>query len=1402
MRTRTAETVDPQIAVVSREETPGGPDLRVLVQSLGQGAASADLLLAFDAAADYDAAAGFSRTNALRTVSAAGALDLAAHGLRPGTAYVAALVATNAAGGAGTVDLGSFSTPSESHGAADSGLDAEPAWTVGTWSDGADSFSDNLLRADRGTLVLWGSKGSFNNAWNPSYNTGFGIADMNDGAVHTTDYGWGQGFGPGDQRVVCFELAEPVALKGVKLFARYIDTRHSRIGVEGVDVRSSWNDEWTTIPGSAVLGGETGSGQTAALAAAGNDWLARDVTQIRFRCSTNTASGYYTIYHEMEAFGVPEADAPAPGSQPGRGRPLSAGAAILTTDGFSGTVVAPAGEPAFPEVWAVWGATYGGEDTNAWENALPLGSMSTDAASLGALIPAADLGGAAYVRYAAFGADGSVSWSDSVYVPDLAVQDSLPPVVAFGAVSDVAASSVKLSANVVYAGSSSLDGLVDLTLECTLDPDGFAEGSQATVETFDFATGAPLGLTAATTVSPLRAARRYYARFVGENEAGRTGYGDVFTFDTAAEGGGSSTSSNAGLIQVWGPSGSAVSGGWQNFVYPDDVGANFIVYTNRVGAYLSRLGTEAPLTRWTDEYGNTYTWPNSANPLVYYQGVMKVEAGRTYRFWDNNWDNSRFWIDGNLLWASGSGSGNYTATEDGYVPIKLWEWGGSGRLGCQPGWVSSFFWTTAYTTGGPSQQGGNGWNLLENPEGEPAYLFAAQPARAVAITSARVDGGAVDVAASVSEGAVPGTAWVVWGATDAGTGSLDDWTGRQSLGTVSEAAQTIQETGLAIDPALTPVVRVVVSDDIGDNWSAPVLLGSALDPVIGPATADADGDTLAVEGGMLSTGSGSGFALRLLVGYGADAAATATNDVAVAQDGSFSIDAEVLPGTNGWWRLVARTSDGGYDATLPAAFATKAGSVLKPSASATVQHHTATVSAALDVLGAGVTTATVWESADGETGWTAVEGSDRILTKEGAFQLTATFPGAPHALYWKVVAVNVAPGGTAWTNETAVGGPLSTLDQGTYTWDPTVPEGIWNDSGNWIVSDVDAADCIGYPDSPQAKVRFVEGTTARIEVDGAFVFENMSLKYADLDVTFAGTNAATCELRGDIQNVANDANDATPVSNARIVLSGVTAYDSSGAFNWATRVSTNCVLRLENGAVLSMDGYMHVFGTNTWVEVADGSTMVWRRLNTDSVGFDFCNYGGGLAVDDATFSTSWLTPQRHVRSAGEPQFVRISGAAPRLQVGYSFRTYSNSEDWMTNDVRFAFAVPQGGYGDYARAPVYAGYVGGGADSRKLGWRDAGAVNGGKVVFQVDPSSPAFRSGRHLKRVQLVSWLAGIDEKSVRLENSTTATGVVWSRLFYTYGWPSTATEPSFPGEAPTGVAAEIIGQGGTFLIFR
>ena len=888
------------------------------------------------------------------------------------------------------------------------------------------------------------------------------------------------------------------------------------------------------------------------------------------------------------------------------------------------------------------------------------------------------------------------------------------------------------------------------------------------------------------------------------NTAGQeAGYGDVFEFETASAGD-ATAAGLPGLRQVYVTSG---VGGGDNFdVFdPDDSRWTTEVVPGAVMARYSNngnggIGDGAGEKRtYTAPSGNTYTWTPTA-VTYYYEGYMFVEAGHVYNFFEAEYDYARIDVGGttmtrNTNWGSAS-TGSYAAEATGWVPIKVWLGGSGGNTGAANGFNYGVGWNEDGTTTASGDCAG--WSTIENVDGEPVR-FCIVPARTPDIVGADFDASSATLDVAVPGGVGTATVLAVWNATDLGdSADTNDWAGCAVLGTVGAAADTVSGT-VSLDPAATPVVRAVVADASGVYWSAPFLLGSAVDPVIGPASAAADGDTLAVSGSMVSTGSGNGFALQLLVGYGADAVATATNAVAVGSDGTFAIDAEVLPGTNGWWKLLARTSDGGYDATLPAAFATKAGSVLRDAASTSVSHHTVTFTGTLDVLGAGETTATVWAGTD-PTNLVAVAASSKTLRGTGSFQLTATFPGDPHDVYWKIVAVNVAPGGTTWTSETSVSAePVQTLDSGIYTWKSSVAEGDWDNPANWDVSGVDANDCLGYPNTAQAQVRFTAGTTATVRVTDEFTFKDMDLKRKDLVVTFAGTNAASCRITGNVYNTGANLDDRTDVSNTRIVFSGVTVYDTSDAFNWGTGVSENSVLRFENGAVLSLDGWMHLFGTNTWVEAVGGSRLEWRRLTVEA-GFDVGCYGGGVKLDDSRMDLPHFIPQRYVKTVGDEQHVDFSGDS-QLRCYTYLRTWNNDQDYMTNDLVFAFAVPAGGWGDYSAAPLYANYQGNNVENKRLGWRDANRVNGGKLVMRVDPKSPAFKTGRTLNHVQLVSWLAGIDEKSVRLEDAATPSGTVWARTFYTYGWPTGRTEPSFAGEVPTGVAAEVKGQGGTLLIF-
>jgi hypothetical protein len=973
------------------------------------------------------------------------------------------------------------------------------------------------------------------------------------------------------------------------------------------------------------------------------------------------------------------------------------------------------------------------------------------------------------------GADGTVSWSDSVYVPDLPVLTDVPPVVVFGS-AESGGTTADLSATVVSAGSLATEQKVDVTLQYTLDPDGFAEG--VSFDTFAFADDAPVGAIAPVRVSPLRPSRRYYARFVAENDAGQIGTNDVFTFDTPAGAGGATGAVDWGLLQqrvtnVGATRESVWSAEW------DESQAQ--VVEGAIMAYTTGSKTSS-------KSGATYSWGDNTGFI--YKGYVHLEAGTPYAFSGRVDDTVELRIAGRTIlsmenWGNAS-SGTFDPPETGWyeVEIRMANGGGGAGNSFGLGWSA-----TGKTTLDPAIM-----SYFQDP-GDGSFL-RPKAARSIAVLQADPVAGGVDVSVAATSGMPNGAVWLVWGAADLGVESQPaQWSGRQQLtASLSGSDWSWRGTASIADPDATPVVRAVIvpsAANLSKVWSLPVLLDAGK-PAIGPADAVADGDRLTVSGTLASAGSGADFALTLLWGYEEDFSDAASTNLAVAADGSFSGSVPVSPSTNGWWRLVARTSDG-VDATLPTAFETLGGSVLKQLASATVAHHDITASGTLNVLGAGETTVTLWAGTN-ETDMAAVAGSSKALKAVGPFSVTGTVPGDPHLVCWKIVSVNVAPGGTAWTNETPVYS-IMTEDAATYTWKAEKTSGDWDDPANWDVSGVaDANDVLGYPDNAKAKVRFVADTTAEIAVGRSFVFQDMSLKAAGLQVTFAGTNAAVCRLEGDVQNT-DENNDWTDLSGVRVVFSGVEVYDTTGHFNWSTRSSSDSTLRLENGAVLSMggnNGWVHHFGTNTWVEAVGGSRIVWRSLGSDtSSGFDLCGYGGGLSLEDSRMDVPYFIPQRYVTAPGEDQFLRLAGASAQLRVYAYFRTWSDTADAMTNDVRVSYVVPVEGFD---AIPLYAEYAGG-ADNRLFAWRNPGAYNGGRIVFSVDKDSPLLRSGRH-RTVQLMQWRAGIDAKSVAL---TDRKGV---RMYYTYGFPRIRTTANYEGEVPTGVAADIVGQGYSLLIFR
>ena len=1377
MRTTTLDSPDPRIAVRSAEPTAGGIDLGLGVFSLGEGAASADLLLVCTAAGE-----GAARTNALGSVSATGAVSLAATGLRPDTDYAGALVATNAAGGVAEIPL-SFRTAAELHADADSGV-VEGAWTLDAWAENDPSFfADNLLRASNGTTVQraqnrrkngnWGSANSNQNGWE---------GDLIDGVLNRTN---GRFVAYGTNDLLVFTLSAPSAVSSMRFFAGWgSGSEWTPIAIEGIDVRAAANEPWTALANSAFQGGQTGTwGSFATFDAGGNDWLARDVRQIRVRFDRN-AQRDGTMYWEIEAQGAAEADAPALHARAGVGRPLSAGGAMRTATSLSAVASAAAGAPAFADVLAVWGAVHGGEDTKAWDHARSVGSMGEAASSLAATVSGSDLDGTVYLRFCGVGADGTVSWSDSIYVPDLEVLTDVPPVVVFGSAASAGAFA-EISATVVSLGSLATTPRVDVSLQYTLDPDGFAPG--VSYETVPFATGAAVGAIPAVTVAPLRPNRRYYARFVAENNMHQTGTSDVFSFDTSA---GASVIVSGG---EWGLLQQRVTGVDNTLakiraVAFDEAQAQPVEGTIMAYAF-TQNSTGGRAT--SAKTGATYAWGDNVGFL--YRGVVRLEGGVKYNFAGRIDDVVDLRIDNRpILSMESYGSaayGSWTPPATAWYDIDVRMANGGGGAGYDFG--------LGWSTNANASFDADHMSRFVDP-GDGSFLRTGA-ARVLVVTGAEAVSGGVSLKATLSDGRPGAGALVaVWGASDLGTGAVSDWPNNTALlPSVTDAEQTYAGT-VSLDPVATPVLRVVfVPSDAGADpvWSEPIVLDAG-NPTIGPAAADPDGDRMAVAGSMLGLGTGNGFTLELLWGYTEDlAGANSTNLAVNALTGAFSGTVPIVPGTNGWWRLVARTADGGVDATLPTAFVSSGASVLKNLATATVFHHTITATGTLNELGAGTTTATVWAGSS-EDDLAPVAGSSQVLSGLGPFALQAVVPGDPHTVYWKIMAVNVALGGTSWTNETPVYA-IDTVDQATYTWKPEFAEGSWTNRACWTVSGIaDENDCIGYPNHAKCTVLFTDGTAAAIDVPaGEFKFDHMDLNVNSLDLSFAGEGAAASTLYGNVWG----AGDNSTWNGWRVVFDNLTLREENTIQLGGAR-SQNVTLRFQNGAVYSLSGWQESKGTNVWLEAVGGSKIQWRNGDGDYAGLTLWVADGGLLLEDSTANPPDFNYERgngtsNLSSGAKPgdQRVLLKGASV-FRIRRYGRPYSETEDSGTFGVlTITFFVPLRGWEAGASTPLYANYVRGGADNKMFAWRSEGKEV--PVVLEVDPYSPLLQSGRH-RTVQLLEWNAGIDLKNVTLRDRQGA------HLYWTYGFPQVRTIPNSPDEIPTGVAADIVGQAGTLLILK
>ena len=401
-------------------------------------------------------------------------------------------------------------------------------------------------------------------------------------------------------------------------------------------------------------------------------------------------------------------------------------------------------------------------------------------------------------------------------------------------------------------------------------------------------------------------------------------------------------------------------------------------------------------TPWASEKsGASYVWGNNIG--FFYKGWIFLEGGTTYTIGSSIDDSCIVRIgDTEVLrqvnWGAHPVFGAFTPDETTWYEFEVRMGNGSGGAGAgEDGNTFGLGWNTT----GTQTVSASAMQPFLDP-GDGSFLRPSAD-RTLTVVSTELVSGGVSATVAFTAGLPAGTLRAFWGAEDCGTNKTAWANSAENLASVTGAATETSVTIPVANPAATPYFRLALLGANGAELWTPLLSLDVAQTLLGAASATTDGDRMTVSGSLLSTGSGTGFSLSLAYGYAADFSDGTVTNLPVASAGAFAATVPVVPGTNGWWRLVATTTDGGYDATLPAAFATKSGSALAGAASVTsVSHHDMTVAGTLDVLGAGATTVSLWYGEDGDTN-NFVRIAEMPVTKSGAFSSMTSKPStAPH----------------------------------------------------------------------------------------------------------------------------------------------------------------------------------------------------------------------------------------------------------------------------------------------------------------------------------------------------------------------------------------------------------------------
>lgn len=940
----------------------------------------------------------------------------------------------------------------------------------------------------------------------------------------------------------------------------------------------------------------------------------------------------------------------------------------------------------------------------------------------------------------------------------------------------------KISGQIISAGMTSTDGLVDIELqlsgkEADFSGDEFTKDPIAIIEN---ASGA-----FCFNLVDLQPDHTYFFRIVARNDAGNVGSSSVLSFTTPVLDEPIFTNvlgyEDSGLLQYYHPAATS------NFTF-DEYTEGLVLMPGTVMAGVGGSGNSVYGGKYTDSLGNVWTF--ASRKSYGYLGYMWMDAGSTYNFFEHMGDSCRIEIndeevlnDSGIPWDTTTYL-SYQCQTSGWYRIKVKLGGSSGNAGnCAGGWSFAFGYNVNKESTCSNKPGGD-WSMLENTE-DSTFLWPFKPGRTIDVvsyTASATDASKLAFSLSLGETTAASDVWAVWGDTYQGE-ATNDWDNIAMVGTYAETPNDI-----TFDiPSDAKYIRFFSVQDWGvTSWTPTTFIDLTKTSILGLGVSHAgDQGTFSVR--VNSVGEGD-LTVSLQLSTNADMSDAIVVPIEGATAaGTYEHVQALNPSTTYYYNFVAETTEGGYDETSVGTFTTLEASSLDTAPTVSVNNRTITYAGNI-TYGAGETTITIWggDSAD------SLEPKETIIVNNTAtsYQVKATFPDLPHKVYTKLVVSNVGAGGTVWTTESSVFAN-DTVDAVTYTLRADVTEGKWNDPSIWNHSIPADGIVTGFPSNWNCSVSFTRNNAdARIEVDGHYVFSRGYFASAnDSTIVIYGDDVETDILQGDfyggkMQNTEVSFENINVIEKDRFD-DGIGVSDSVGS-----------TLRITNNAFVKYGaGDQRIRGTNSVIIVENGATLqhtAWGAY------FIFQSDGEGVVVSNGTLRLSNFYIGNEDIVQVDPS-LRIAGDSPRLEVTAGrmkdLSTDNGSRVYLLrDDFTILFDLPAAGYNN--GIPLFSSY----ADGTMLGVMELEESTGGFIITADDKAMRSADSRSY--STHLLAWRPGIDTSNVTL-----VSGENYS-LSYTYGWdeennlPAGLFEPAAEGDAPTGVWIDARAASGLLIIIR